>query len=121
MLIRRLAGLVGICVAAWMLWQTIEPIQMQISRGSDLITELLNPPTSLMRLVSTALMIVGGLLALAALPGGAWLMTAGAAVFAAMTGAMAGSGADSSLWSDEAVLAPFLLVISGVLVFRHRK
>jgi len=119
--IRRLAGLAGIIVAAWMLWETVQPIQMQISRGSDLMTELLNPPVALLRLASTLLMILGGLLAVAALRGGAWLFSAGAVIFAAMTGAMVGSGADASLWSDEAVLAPFLLVISGVLVFRTRK
>lgn len=119
--LRRLAGLAGIIVAAWMLWETVQPIQMQISRGSDLMTELLNPPIALLRLTSTVLMILGGLVAAAALPGGAWLFAAGAAIFAVMTGAMMGSGADASLWSDEAVLAPFLLVISGVLVFRHRK
>ena len=47
--IRRLAGLAGIIVAAWMLWETVQPIQMQISRGSDLMTELLNPPVALLR------------------------------------------------------------------------
>ena len=120
MLIRRLAALAGICVAAWMLWETVQPIQMQIGRGSDLVTELLNPPTSLIRLVATGLMILGGLLSLAALPGGAWVFSTGAVLFAAMTGLMAAS-ADYSLWRDEAVLAPFLLVICGVLVFRHRK
>lgn len=100
--LRRLAGLAGIIVATWMLWETVQPI-------------------ALLRLTSTVLMILGGLVAAAALPGGAWLFAAGAAIFAVMTGAMMGSGADASLWSDEAVLAPFLLVISGVLVFRHRK
>ncbi|MEE2878196.1 MAG: hypothetical protein VX593_04250 [Pseudomonadota bacterium] len=119
--IRRLAGLAGILVATWMLWETIQPIQMQISRGSDLMTELLNPPVALLRLVATVLMILGGLLALGAIRGGAWVFGAGAIVFAIMTGAMAGSGADPSLWSDEAVLSPFLLVICGVLVLRHRK
>lgn len=119
--IRRLAGLAGIIVAAWMLWETVQPIQMQISRGSDLMTELLNPPVALLRLSSTILLILGGLLAILAIRGGAWLFSAGAVIFAAMTGAMVGSGADASLWSDEAVLAPFLLVISGVLVFRTRK
>ena len=54
------------------------------------------------------------------LPGGAWVFSIGAVLFAAMTGLMA-ANADYSLWRDEAVLAPFLLVICGVLVFRHRK
>ena len=70
--IRRLAGLAGIIVAAWMLWETVQPIQMQISRGSDLMTELLNPPVALLRLTSTLLMILGGLLAILAVRRGAY-------------------------------------------------
>ena len=38
-----------------------------------------------------------------------------------MTGAMVGVGADYTLWRDEAILAPFLLVICGVLLFCPRK
>ncbi|MEQ9314658.1 MAG: hypothetical protein RLN72_02340 [Henriciella sp.] len=120
MWIRRLAGLVGIVVAAWMLWETINPVMRQISFGSDLATEILNPPTTLLRFIATPLMIIGGLLALLAVRGGAWAFTFGAVIFAAMTGLMAVS-ADYVLWRDEAVLAPFLLVISGVLIFCHRK
>ncbi|WP_300378236.1 hypothetical protein [Henriciella sp.] len=120
MLIRRLAGFVGVCVAVWMMWETINPILRQISFGSDLATELLNPPVSLIRVVSTSLMILGGLLAMAALRGGAWLFTVGAVLFGLATALMAGS-ADYTLWRDEAILAPFLLVICGVLVFCHRK
>ena len=65
MLVRRLAGLAGAGVSAWMLWETITPIMRQISLGSDLATELLNPPVSLLRVVSTSILIIGGLLALA--------------------------------------------------------
>lgn len=120
MWIRRLAGLVGIVVAAWMLWETINPVMRQISFGSDFVTELLNPPTTLLRFIATPLMIIGGLLALIAVRGGAWSFTVGAVLFAIMTGVMA-TEADYTLWRDEAVLAPFLLVISGVLIFCHRK
>ncbi len=120
MLIRRIAGLVGVAVAAWMMWETVNPILRQISFGSDLVTELLNPPVSLIRLVSTTLMILGGLLAVAALRGGAWLFGAGAILFGLATLIMATS-ADYTLWRDEAVLSPFLLVIAGVMIFCHRK
>lgn len=118
--IRRIAGLVGAAVAAWMFWETITPIIRQISLGSDLKTELLYPPVALVRLISTSLLIVGGLLALAAIRGAAWVFTAGALAFALMTGAMIGMGADYTLWSDEAILSPFLLVISGLFIFGHR-
>ena len=120
MLIRRMAGAVGVAVAGWMLWQTITPIMRQISFGSDLMTELLNPPVSLIRLISTSLVILGGLLAIGALRGGAWLFGIGAVLFALVTALMA-TTADYTLWSDEAILAPFLLVIFGVFVFVHRK
>lgn len=121
MLIRRIAGLAGAGVAAWMFWETITPIMRQISFGSDLVTELLNPPVSLLRLVSTSLLIIGGLLALGAIRGAVWVFGAGALVFALMTGAMVALGADYTVWRDEAILAPFLLVICGVLIFCHRK
>lgn len=120
MLIRRMAGLAGLVVAAWMLWETVNPIIRQISFGSDLMTELLNPPVSIVRLAATVLLIAGGALAIAAIRGGAWLFSAGAVLFSVATGIMAVS-ADYTLWRDEAVLAPFLLVIAGVLVFCHRK
>lgn len=121
MQIRRIAAIVGVAVAAWMLWQTVHPVMRQISFGSDLQTELLNPPTTLLRLIATPLMIIGGLLAAFAVRGGAWVFTAGALVFAALTGAMVGAGADYTLWRDEAVLSPFLMVVCGVLVLTHRK
>ena len=38
-----------------------------------------------------------------------------------MTGAMVAMGADYTMWRDEAILAPFLLVIGGVLLFCPRK
>lgn len=121
MLVRRIAGLAGAAVAAWMLWETVTPIMRQISLGSDLVTELLNPPVSLLRIISTSLLIVGGLLALAAVRGALWVFSAGALVFALMTGAMVAMGADYTVWRDEAILAPFLLVICGVLIFCPRK
>ncbi|MEM5516095.1 hypothetical protein WNY37_03985 [Henriciella sp. AS95] len=120
MLIRRLAGFVGIVVATWMLWETINPVMRQISFGSDFVTELLNPPTTLLRFISTPLMIVGGILAVLSVRGGAYVFTAGALVFAVLTGALVGYGSDYTLWRDEAVLAPFLMVISGVLLLTHR-
>ncbi|GGB68964.1 MULTISPECIES: hypothetical protein [Henriciella] len=120
MLIRRLAGVVGIVVAAWMLWETVNPVMRQISFGSDFGTELLNPPTTLLRFIATPLMIIGGVAAALNVRGGAYLFTAGALVFAVLTGALVGSRADYTLWRDEAVLAPFLMVICGVLVFTHR-
>lgn len=119
--IRRLAGLAGFIIAAWMLWETIQPIQMQISRGSDLATELLNPPTALLRLIACALLIIGAVLAIAAIRGGAWLFCTGVVVFAVMTGAMAAAGADPSLWYDEAILTAFLFLVSANLLLQRRK
>ena len=43
------------------------------------------------------------------------------AVFIALTGAMAASGADASLWSDEAILSAFLLLVSANLLLQRRK
>ena len=119
MLIRRLAGFVGVCVALWMMWETVRAVQFLLAGGSDIASALLSPPTTVMRLVSTTLMILGGLLAAMVVRGGAWLFGAGAIVFAAMTALMAMT-ADYTLWRDEAILAPFLLVIAGVLTFCHR-
>ena len=121
MLIRRFAGLVGLAVSAWLFWEALHAVIVIVGRGSDLASSLFEPPTTIMRLTATALMMLGGLLAIAAVRGAAWLFSAGALVFALMTGAMAGMGADYSLWSDEAILAPFLLVISGLFIFTHRR
>ncbi len=117
---RRLAGLGLAAVAVWLLWQGIHTIDVFMARGGSLASALLEPPTGIIRVVSTALAVMGGLLALAGRPGGAWLGAAGALIFTALAGLLAASGADISLWRDEAIWTAVLVPLAGVLVFMQR-
>lgn len=120
MLIRRVAGFVGLAVSGWLYWEALRAVLFVMDRGSDLASALFDPPLTAIRLTATALMILGSILAVLAVRGGAWLFTTGAVIFAIMVALMVGLGADYTLWRDEAVLGTFLLVISGVLVFCNR-
>lgn len=119
-MIRRLAGVALALIAAWLFWQGLSAVLMITSRGSPLDDALLQPPTSLWRLVATGLALIGGGLAALNVKGGGWLAMIGAILFAALPGAMAAMGTDSSLWMDEVVSGGVMLVLAGALAFVKR-
>lgn len=119
-MIRKLAGAALAILAAWLLWQGVSGVSIIVSRGSPLDDALLQPPTSLWRIVATSLALPGGLLAALNIKGGAWLGITGAVLFAALPGAMAAMGADPSLWMDEVYSAAAMIVLAGALAFIRR-
>lgn len=119
-MIRKLAGAALAILAAWLLWQGVSAVSMIVSRGSPLDDALLQPPTSLWRILAAGLALLGGLLAALNVRGGAWLSMTGAVLFAALPGAMAALGTDSSLWMDEVYSGGAMVVLAGVLAFVKR-
>jgi len=119
-MIRKLAAGALALLAAWLFWQGISAVQMIVSRGSPLGDALLQPPTSLWRIAASGLALVGGGLAVFNIRGGGWLAMTGAVLFAALAGVMAGMGAATRLWMDEAVTGVILIALASVLVFVKR-
>ncbi|MDX1292645.1 MAG: hypothetical protein R3265_07535 [Hyphomonas sp.] len=103
MSIRRIIGLVLALMGGWLFWGGTRSVAMLVNRGSGLSDALMQPPTSLVRLVATGLILLGGLALLAGQGFGRWVALAGILVFTLLAGLMAASGADPILWADEAV------------------
>ena len=120
MTVRNLAGFALAALAAWLLWGGIHTVNVIVSRGSPLSDALLSPPTSLLRILGTAIAVIGGLLAGFGKRFGALLSLLGVAVFGLLVAAMALSGANSVLWMDEAVFSGILIVLMGLLFILPR-
>ena len=120
MTLRRLSGLALAALSTWLLWGGIHTVNVIVSRGSPLSDALLSPPTSLLRIVGTAIAVIGGLLAFAGKPFGALASLIGVGIFTLLTASMALSGANSVLWMDEAVFTGILIVLTGLLFILPR-
>jgi hypothetical protein len=119
-MIRRIAAIALALLAAWLFWQGFSAVQIIVSRGSPLDDALLQPPTSLWRLVASGLTLIGAVLAALNLKGGGWLAMIGAVLFAALGGAMAAMGTDQSLWRDEAIFGSILFLLALALALMKR-
>lgn len=119
-MIRRIAAGLLALIAAWLLWQGVSAVMLIVSRGSPLDDALLQPPTSLWRIVATGLVLAGGLLAAFNIKGGAWTAMIGAVLFAALPGVMAGMGGSASLWMRDVAPAAVLVSLALVLAFVKR-
>ncbi|MEX1250419.1 MAG: hypothetical protein WEA77_04400 [Hyphomonas sp.] len=119
-MIRKIAAVVLALLAAWLFWQGFSAVQMIVSRGSPLDDALLQPPTSLWRLIASALAVIGGGMAALNIKGGGWLAMLGAILFAALAGVMAGMGTDSSLWMDEAITGALMIALAAMLAIFKR-
>jgi len=119
-MLRRLAGLVMMGLGLWLVWDGIRPVMLIMERGSDLNSALFNPPTSIIRIVSSVLMALGGFLVILNTRFGATAATIGSILFAILGGLMAASGADSDLWMDE-VLYGLGAIALAVLILTLRR
>lgn len=117
---RRIAAGLFALIGAFLLWQGLDGVLHGIKLGSGLEDALLQPPTSLWRILAAGLVLAGGLLGALKVPGGAIVAALGAILFAALPGAMAALGADRSMWIDEAYFAAPLVALAAALVFLKR-
>jgi len=119
-MIRQVAGLVMLGLGLWLGWGGVHPVLMIMERGSDLSNALLNPPTSIIRIVSAALMIVGGLMVILKAIFGGTIAAIGSIFFAILGGLMALSGADSGLWMDEVIFGLAAIALSVLILTLRR-
>ena len=119
-MIRQLAGMVMLGLGLWLAWGGITPVLTIMERGSDLASALLDPPTSIIRIVSAALMTLGGLMVAVHLRAGGTIATIGSIFFAILCGLMAASGADSGLWMDEVIFGLAAIALSVLILTLRR-
>ncbi len=100
MSLRQMIGLAIGVLGGWLLWNGGFAVGQYITRGADLQTALLEPAT-ILRLLAALAAVLSGVAALLQTRGGAVLAGVATALFAALTFAMIGMGADSVLWKDE--------------------
>jgi len=120
MSIRRIVGLALALVGGWLFWGGAATVNILVNRGSSLSDALMQPPTSLVRLVATGLVLLGGLAIMAGKGFGRWIALAGILLFTLLAGLMVASGADPILWTDEAVISGVLWVLFVGLVVTKR-
>lgn len=119
-MIRQLAGMVMLGLGLWLGWGALEAILAFTSRGGDIASALFEPPTGIIRVVSTALMSVGGLVTILNVRWGAAIATIGSVLFAILGGLMALSGADSGLWMDEVIFGLAAIALSVLILTLRR-
>jgi hypothetical protein len=120
MSIRQIIAAALLLLGIFLLWQGIAPVAMLTARGSGLSDALLQPPSSLIRILAAALVAIGGALALAKRAGGAVMALIGTALFAALAGLLVAASPDASLWGDELIAAALLCALSAGLIFTRR-
>jgi len=119
---RMLAAAALSLLSAWLLWQGLSAVIVITGRGSPLGDALLQPPTSLIRILGASIILIGALLALAQRAGGALLAAVGTFLFLLLPVLMAASGADSAMWTDEAIFSALLIVLTiALFVIKRRK
>ena len=119
-MIRQVAGLVMLGLGLWLGWAGVHPVMTIMERGSDLANALFNPPTSIIRIVSALLMIVGGLMVILKSARGGTIATVGSVLFLILGGLMALSGADSGLWMDEVIFGLAAISLSVLILTLRR-
>lgn len=119
-MLRRIAGLVMLGLGLWLGWGALEAILAFTSRGGDLASALFEPPTGIIRVFSTALMTLGGLLTVLKLRSGGTLAAIGSVLFGILGGLMAASGADSGLWLDEVIFGLAAIALSVLILTLRR-
>ncbi|KJS34715.1 MAG: hypothetical protein VR74_19240 [Hyphomonas sp. BRH_c22] len=120
--IRMIAAAAIALLAAWLFWQGLSAVIMITQRGSPLGDALMQPPTSMIRLLGSAIVLIGGLLALAQRAGGAIVATIGTLLFLLLPVLMAAAGTEPVMWMDEAVYSALLVALTiALFVLKRRK
>ncbi|MEM1087654.1 MAG: hypothetical protein AAGH90_07990 [Pseudomonadota bacterium] len=84
-MLRRILGLALVAIGAWLLREAVYAVIILVERGSPLGPALMEPPTSLPRIISTGLILLGGILATLNLRFGGVAALIGAVLFGALT------------------------------------
>lgn len=119
-MVRRIIGLVLLGLGAWLFWEGLQAVLAFTSRGGPLMSALMEPPTSLIRLVGSGLILLGGLLIVLKTRSGGLAAFIGAIIFAGLGGLLAAAGTDLDLWLDEVIQGGTAFVLATVTLFLKR-
>ena len=119
-MVRRVIAIALLILGAWLFWGAVQAVLAFTSRGGPLMSALMEPPTSLIRLIGTGLMALGGVLAALNLRAGGLAGLVGAIIFAGLGGLIALAGAERSIWIDELVLGGIGIALAGGLLSLRR-
>ena len=119
-MMRRLTGLILLALGVWLFWGGLQAVLAFTSRGGPLMSALMEPPTSLIRLVGSGFMAIGGLLAVLRMQGGGVTGLIGAMIFLALGGLLAMSGVDASLWQDELIHGGIGVLLAALILTVRR-
>ena len=119
-MLRRVAGLVMLGLGLWLGWGALEAVVAFTSRGGSVASAQCERPTGIIRVISTGLMTIGGVLVLLTTRMGGLVATIGSIFFAILGGLMAISGADSGLWMDEVIFGLAAIALSVLILTLRR-
>ncbi|MEM6534987.1 MAG: hypothetical protein AAF613_05030 [Pseudomonadota bacterium] len=120
MTLRQICGLAMLGLGSWLFYGAVSAVLAYTSRGGDMFSALFEPPTSFIRLIGAALLVISGILSATKIKGGGASGVAGALIIIATGLLMSAAGADSQLWLDEVIYgAGALALASLILTFRR--
>jgi hypothetical protein len=108
-------------ISLFLFWRGLDAVLYAVQLGSPLSDAIMQPPTSLLRLIATGALVLGAVSALFGWRAGKWLIGLGILVWCLLAGLMALSGADSNMWKDEAISAVILIVLFGAMIVTGKK
>lgn len=117
--VRKMAGIALAVFGAWLLWGTLQALLFYSRQGADLATAMVEPEFLMPGLRSLAA-LVGGVLALFALRGGAVLAGLATLLTAVLIAAIMASGGDVSIWGGSALVLVVLMPLTVILITRPR-
>lgn len=115
----KLAAAVAFIVAALDAYGSLKAIHMIMSRGSSLSDALLSPPSSVLRLAGSLLLVFGTGLYLIVQRYANWIIWLGIIVYLTLTIALASASLSADMWADEAFRSA-LFLITVVIITAQR-
>ncbi|MEM1036225.1 MAG: hypothetical protein AAGI14_05640 [Pseudomonadota bacterium] len=115
-MVRRLLGLALVAIGAWLLREAVYAVFILVERGSPLGPALMEPPTSLPRIIGTGLILLGGILATLNLRFGGVAALIGSLLFGALTFAALHIAQDY----NDVILGGMAALLAFIVLFLKR-
>ena len=117
--VRKMTGIALAVFGAWLLWGTVQALMFYTRQGADFGTAVIEPEFMVPGLRSAAALI-GGLLALFVVRGGAVLASIATILTAILVAAVMAAGGDVSIWGGSALVLVVLMPLTVILITRPR-
>ena len=118
---RKILSALTLLAGVYLFWEGLSAVLLIVGRGSPLSDALLQPPTSIIRLLGSGLIVIGSVLALIGQRWGHWSILIGTLLIILLAALMVAAGTDSSMWRGEALASAILIVLTGLLLTRFRR